>query len=59
MREPTRREHGCARSEPAFKRIEHVMAERGPLEGCEFVKTEEFCWSSTQDKLNLQAYDQA
>lgn len=35
------------------------MAEHGPLEGCEFVKTEEFYWSSTQDKLNLQAYDQA
>ncbi len=43
MREPTRGKHGRARVEPAFKRTAHVMAERGPLEGCEFVKTEEFC----------------
>ena len=53
---------GAARArgaKPVSKRTAHVVAERVPLERCKFVKTEEFCWSSTQNKPNLQACDQA
>lgn len=68
-REPTRqaRRGGCAGAgatrargaKPVSKRTAHVVAERVPLERCKFVKTEEFCWSSTQNKPNLQTCDQA
>lgn len=46
-------------TKPVSKRTAHVVAERVPLERCKFVKTEEFCWSSTQNRPNLQACDQA
>lgn len=46
-------------TKPVSKRTAHVVAERVPLERCKFVKTEEFCWSSTQNRPDLQACDQA